>query len=144
MNSTGGSSIRVPWMAHVYVWVFVVALGASPAIVMMFMDRGSPIPAGDWAWAIVAMIGIQVLFWYAQVRCTSEKFRYWDGLLLVAAFMFTGWVYMSALVVFPALLVTILISVFLSLYYSVVPPSGNAVLKFHKLIAFFHKHRMRQ
>src|ERR1700733_202059 len=103
MNSTSGSSIRVPWMAHVYVWVFVVVLGASPAIAVILMDRGSPIPVGDWTWAIVTMIGIQVLFWYAQVRCTSDKLRYWDGLLLVAAYMFTGWIYISAIFVFPAL-----------------------------------------
>ncbi len=91
------------------------------------------------------MIVIQVLFWYSQKRCSSKALSYWDGLLFVAAFMSAGWIYFALVFVPPALLLVFLVSVGLSLYYDLAPRSEtNAAYRFHQMVTFFHKNRMRQ
>lgn len=136
--------LRFSWFTHAYVWMFLVALSTTPVIAVLLLRRGFPIDTADWEATIAAMFCIQVLFWYSQKRCSSEVLSYWNGLLFVAAFMSTGWVYFSMAFIFPALLLVFLASIGLSVYYDLFPSKMNAAFRFHQMIHFFQKNRMRQ
>jgi len=131
-------------MIHAYVWVFLIALGMTPVILVLLKRRSFPTEPSDWILAIIEMIGIQILFWYVQRRCSSENLSYWDGLLYVAAFNETGWPYLSMVFVFPSLLLIFIASMSLSIYYEFVPPSAKAAFQFHRMISFFYRNRMLQ
>ena len=136
--------LRFSLFTQVCVGFFFIALSVSPVAIFLLLRRGQPIADVDWILPIVGVGVIQALFWYADKRCSSENLSYWNGLLFVAAFMSTGWIYMSMLLIFPALLVAFLASVGLALYYDLTFTPGKAAFKFHRLVHTFHQHRMRQ
>jgi hypothetical protein len=137
-------SVRFPWMVHAYVWVFLIALGLAPVISVLLRRRYSPVSLTDWVSAIMLMAVIQALFLYSQKRCSSDKLSYWNGLLYVAAFMSTGWSYLSMVFVFPTLLIVFIASITLSIYYDLAPSRVNAAFQFHRIVSFFYKNRMVQ
>lgn len=64
----------------------------------------------SWAVAAGGVIASHLLFSYTLRRCSSARLSFWNGLLVVAHSMRTGWLSMSAALALPALLFTIFAS----------------------------------
>jgi len=58
--------------------------------------------------------------------------------------MMTGWTYLSLFFVFPALLITFIASVGLATFNDLSGTRQRSSQSFHRLVAAFHRHRMRQ
>jgi hypothetical protein len=83
-------------------------------------------------------------FWHASLRCSSERLRYRDGLLWVAAAMIAGTMYMSFFLVPPVLLVVFSISVMIAVYGDIRRDPGYAPERWSRVIHYFYRNRMMQ
>jgi hypothetical protein len=83
-------------------------------------------------------------YWYANLRCSSERLRYRDGLLAVAASMMAGTMYMSFFMVLPVLFVVFSGSVLIAFYGDIRGGPGYAPARWLRLIQYFHRNRMVQ
>jgi hypothetical protein len=136
--------LRVPLFAHIYTWLFLLVLSVWPLAVPALLSRHSAVPSSTWATALAAIALIQIAFWYAQLRCSNQSLSYWNGLLVVAASMSTGWAQMSLIIVLPSLLVVFVASIVLTLYSEIRGAPQEAPLRFQRLLRWFYGNRMRQ
>jgi hypothetical protein len=136
--------LRFPLMVHVYVWTFLVGIGVSPVLVLLLRRHTHPITPDAWISAIAMIIAIQLLFFYAQRRCSSQALSFWNGLMYVAAFMETGWPYLSIVFVYPSLLAVFILSIALSLYSDMTLAPSRASIQYRRMVGFFYKYRMHQ
>jgi hypothetical protein len=122
---------------------FFLLLGFLPICLTATIGRGAVIPA-DWLASLMWPVVIAVLYGYAQRRCSSDRMRFSDGLLWVTASMMTGWLYLSFIIVLPALLIVFSGSVLIALYGNISRAPRYSQAKFHRLIYYFYRNRMRQ
>jgi hypothetical protein len=91
-----------------------------------------------WPGVIIA------LAFSAPRRCSSDRMCFRDGLLWVTASMMTGWVYMSFLTVWPELLVVFWGSIVVAIYGDLNRAPGYSQARWHRLVSYFYRNRMRQ
>lgn len=138
------SSVRVPVFAHVYTWGFLIALVGWP-----FLGQAVPAHRPEFllqSWRVdlaVAVFTIAMLS-YAHWRCSSEKLRFWDGLLVVSASMMTGWIYNTLVLLLPALTYTFLASIYFAVLSDIRRQPLKARERFHRFVYRMYQNRMRQ
>jgi hypothetical protein len=139
-----GKRVKVSAFAHFYTWLFIFALFLWPLFALAIRANSAEVQTQTWVlgFGVVAItIG---LFFYAWIRCSSERLSYWDGLLVVSASMMTGWVYNTIVVLLPALLYTFIASVYFSVIADTRYKTEDACVRFHKLVYRMYQKRMRQ
>ncbi len=136
--------LRFSPFVYFYVCLFFSILALLPVWVAFATNVGALLPLpyrlGSLIW--LAMVG--GCYWYATLRCSSERLRYWDGLLLVAASMMAGTMYMSFLMVLPVLFVVFSGSVLIAINGDIRGAPGYAPARWLRLIQYFHRNRMVQ
>jgi hypothetical protein len=90
------------------------------------------------AWPIIAA----ALFSWVNVRCSSVRLRYWDGLLHAAALSSTGWEYVSFFLGFLAVLAVLISSACIAIYGAICLDPDKTKTDYLRLIQFFYRHRM--
>jgi len=135
---------RFSIFASFYAALFVAGLVAAPLLAAARLSSHQPVPVTAWATAGAVSILVLALFAYANARCSSERLTYREGLLFVTSSMMTGWTYLSLLFVFPALLFTFIASVGIAIVNDIAGTRQRSAQTFHRLVAGFHRHRMRQ
>ena len=86
---------RFRFARHLELWLDLILIGFLPLYVVLEKMNTTVVPPGylraALAWPIVAA----ALFSWVNVRCSSARMRYWDGLLYAATLSSTGWEYVS-------------------------------------------------
>ena len=90
------------------------------------------------AWPIITA----ALFSWVNVRCSSDRLPYWDGLLYAAASTSIGWGYVSSFFGFLAVLAVLVSSAFIAIYGAIRLDPDNTKTDYLRLIQFFYRHRM--
>jgi len=135
---------RFSAFAQFYALLFFGALLGTPLFLLAIIGRQQPVPVVAWATASAFSLCMVALVAYASTRCSSERLSYREGMLFVTSYMMTGWSALSLVFVMPALLATFLVSVALALFYDLSGRRPKAALAFHRWVAIFYRHRMRQ
>jgi hypothetical protein len=129
---------------YFYVCLFFSMLALLPAWVAFGSDSGAQLPLqyrlGSIVW--IALVGGS--YWYANLRCSSERLRYREGLLWVAASMMAGTTSMAFFMVLPVLFVVFFGSVLIALSGDLRGVPGYAPARWLRLIQYFHRNRMVQ
>ena len=115
----------------------VLAVSLAPLLAYWSRIRAGKMDVEDWAIALIGMVVIQIFFWHAPRRCSSDQLSYWRGVTVAAQCMRTGWTWLDmaiALVTLPPLLVASFFFIFAK------APSTS----FHRLVHFYYQHRMEQ
>lgn len=133
----------VPTYIHVYLWVALVVLSVVPFfaafIATIDATAGQTITA-----AILAVVLFQAVFWFARVRCTSPDLSYWDGLLLVTAYMTIGVGGVSLIMSGFCAMVTAIASIGIALVGLFKSDPQFSSRHFRGLVMFFGRQRMYQ
>jgi len=127
---------------YFYLVTFFLLLGFLPICLTATIGRAATAPT-YWLASLMWPAVIAVLWGYAQRRCSSDRMPFSDGLLWVTASMMTGWLYMSFIVVFPVLFVVFSGSVLIALYGDIRRTPWDSRAKWHRLIYYFYRNRMR-
>ncbi len=138
--STAPVKLDVPWQIHAYVWIFMVAFGLSP-LLLVVAPREQVDPANGW-YALMAVGLLQSLFWVAQLCCSTRDLTYWEGLLIAAASVETGVFMISLPLSFFVLLFTVAESFLFAFSHDPSSPTRNATLCYGKLIIAIHRSRL--
>jgi amino acid transporter len=134
---------RFSLFVYFYLVTFFLLLGFLPICLVATIGRVVVLPR-FWVVSLIWPFGMIALAFYAQRRCSSERMHFRDGLLWITASMMTGWVYMSFLTVWPALLVAFWGSVFFAIYGDLNRAPGYSPARWHRLVSYFYRNRMRQ
>ena len=128
---------------QLYVVSFFLLLAGVPILLRSVVERmmGGP---GFWITAVLWPLVIAVFWFYADRRCSSERLGFKDGLLWVAGSMTAGWVYLSFVLVFPALLVVFFLSVLIAIVGDLRRSPTYPKATWSKMVHFFYRNRMRQ
>ena len=129
--------------AYFYLVAFFVLLAALPLVVMAASDRGTEL-TDRWIVSTVWVGVIAGLWFYANRWCSSDRMRLSDGLLFVTSSMMMGWVYISFVLVFPALLLAFTGSVFVAVSGNIRRAPGYSQTQWLRLVRFFYRNRMVQ
>ena len=139
-NTQPPEKLQAPWFVHVYVWIFMIVLGVSPALYVLGTVESMQL--SETSGALGGVLLIQVLLWIAQRRCSSEDLSYWEGLLVAAASMTTGIAPITLVLSFGVLLFTVAISFVFALIPDGTHPLHHASIRYSKLIIAIHRHRL--
>ncbi len=134
---------RFSSFVYFYLVTFFLLLSFLPVAIVRAIAKTSVRPGyslASLAWPVV----VAFLWLYAQKRCSADRLRFGDGLLWTTRSMMTGWLWMSFFTVIPGLLVVFWGSVGIALYGDVTRKPGFAHAKFHGLVSYFFRNRMRQ
>jgi hypothetical protein len=134
---------RFSLFVYFYLVTFFLLLAFLPICLTATIGRETTVPA-YWLASLMWPAMIAVLWGYAQRRCSSDRMRFSDGLLWVTASMMTGWLFMSFIFVLPVLLVVFSGSVLIALYGDIRRAPGYSQTKWHRLVCYFYRNRMRQ
>lgn len=93
--------------------------------------------APHWIGALIASLAITALLWWVERRCSRDDRSYRDGLLVIAASVSCGWMFMDIVFVLCAIIVAQCVSCVLAL-------TLDAPARFQHLVAWFYRHRMYQ
>jgi hypothetical protein len=107
---------RFSILVNFYVLLFFSIASFLPAWAVFATSLGNRFPLPCRLAAVSWPAAVAGLYRYASNRCSDERLRYQDGLRWVAASLTTGWLYMSAVLVLPVLLVVFVESVMIALY----------------------------
>jgi type III secretory pathway component EscS len=135
---------RFSLFAYFYGLLFVCLLFGAPLLGVAAIDKHQTIPATAWAVAGSLSFCLAASFAYANARCSGERLTYREGLLYVTSCVMAGSHYFSLIFVMPAILVTFLASVVISLYYDLTGSRQKAAPTFYRWVAIFSRHRLRQ
>ncbi len=139
-TNTTADRLQAPVRTHVYVWIFMITMGVSP--LLYSLGTREYLETRNWPGACIAVVLIQVLFWIAQRRCSSEDLTYWEGLLVVAAAVETGSYLISLPLAFLMLLFTFAASLFFALLHDPRSAARHAPLCFGRMIVAIHRRRL--
>jgi hypothetical protein len=134
---------RFSLFVYFYLVSFFLLLGLLPICLVATIGRLAMSP-GYWLASLIWPLVIIALVFYAQRRCSSDRMRFRDGMLWVTASMMTGWVYMSFFTVWPVLLVVFWGSVFFAIYGDLNRAPGYSQARWHRLVSYLYRNRMRQ
>ncbi len=134
---------RFSHFVYFYLVTFLLLLGFLPVAIVRAVDK-TPVRPGYLLASLTWPVVVAFLWLYAQKRCSTDRLRFGDGLLWVTRSMMTGWLWMSFFTVIPGLLVVFCGSVGTALYGDIIRNPGFAQAKFHGLVSYFFRNRMRQ
>ena len=129
--------LHVSVFTRINVALGVLLFSLAPLLFAAGRIRAGAMRPEQWAVVIGALIGLQLLLFAAQKRCSSEDLPFWRGLLLVGAAMRTGWIYTDLLIA----LLAVPFALFASLLFLA---SSNPPHRFYRLVYRFYEHRMHQ
>jgi len=132
---------RFSVVVYFYLVSFFLLLGFLPVVLTAARRAVSP---GRWVASVVWVGMIAGLGYYADRWCSSERMRFSDGLLWVTSSMMMGWVYLSFLFVFPALLLAFMGSILVALSGNLRRAPEYSQTQWLRLVHFFYRNRMRQ
>lgn len=132
--------LQAPWNAHLYVWIFMIVLGVSPALCVLGPEE--IIHPIDAVGAIIAVVLMQNLMWIAQRRCSSEDLTYWEGLLVAATSMTTGIMPITFALAFCMLMFTVAASFVYALMHDGMDARRHASIRYSRLIIAIHRRRL--
>jgi hypothetical protein len=118
----------------------MITVGVSP--LLYSLETREYLETRYWPGAFAAVVFIQLLFWIAQRRCSSEDLTYWEGLLVVAASVETGSYLISLPLAFLMLLFTFVASLFFALLHNPRRAARYAPLCFGRMVVAIHKRRL--
>jgi hypothetical protein len=138
-------AVRPRFSVPVYFYLvsFFLLLGFLPVVLTATVARGA-VSSGRWIASIVWAVVIAGLWHYANRWCSSDRMRFSDGLLWVTSSMMMGWVYMSFIFVFPALLLAFTGSVLVALSGNIRRAPDYSQTQWLRLVHFFYRNRMKQ
>ena len=131
-------------MTHCYYWAFVALVLGAPLAYVFANGVSRPIPVTSFGLAVMLSLFAGLLLWASHRQCSTERMTYREGMLFITGSMMTGWTYLSLLVVFPALLGTFLVVGIYALCSLAKSDSDWAQARFHRVVGFCYRNRMRQ
>jgi hypothetical protein len=129
---------------YFYVVLFFSILALLPVWVVFATDLRARLPLPYRLGSLIWLALVVGSYWYANLRCSTERLRYRNGLLSVAASMMAGTMYMSFFMVLPVLFVVFFGSVLIAFYGDIRGGPGYAPARWLRLIQYFHRNRMVQ
>ncbi|GAB3374466.1 hypothetical protein GCM10027431_27040 [Lysobacter rhizosphaerae] len=126
---------------NLYLGVFVGLLLAAPFLLLAPWRSGSSLA---WGASASGALLTALLLWLSNRQCSSHLVSYREGLLFVTESMMTGWSLLSAVFVFPALLIAAMASCAISAIYLPLGGKAKSAPAFYRVVKFFHSHRMLQ
>jgi heme/copper-type cytochrome/quinol oxidase subunit 4 len=135
---------RLPPLAIAYTGLFLLVLTIVPALVVCTLAADSfSVPAVTGLAFAVTTLWL-LLFWHVQRRCSSERLSCGRGLVIIAAYLSTGWAYFSFLFVIPGLLIASVASLVIVLQSELQGAPERTAPRFEDLVRRFYRYRMRQ
>jgi hypothetical protein len=131
---------RFSLVVYSYLTVFFLLLGFAPVYFIASVSQG----IGAWLACFVWLAVIAGLTFYAHRRFSTDQMSFREGLLWVTASTMTGWMYFSFVVVLPSLLFVFFASAFIAIYGDLRRKPEYARAKWHRLVRYFYRNRMRQ
>ena len=136
--------IAFPAFSHVYL-VFCVALVVfSPFLFAAIDFRKEHVTVAVWGVAAFVSFLMLILLLISNKCVSTDNLSYREGLLYIATYCRTGWVYNTMVIVAPVLIFSFFYAVLFSVVEMVSRKRGYAAMRFHKLIRFAYAHRARQ
>ncbi len=130
--------------AYFYVCLFFLLVGFLPVWTVFATGLGTLLPSPCRAASLGWPALIAAFFWYASLRCSSERLGYWHGLLWVAGSMLAGTLYMSFFLILPVLMVVFSGSVLIACFGDIRRDPSYAPDRWLRLIQYFYRNRMVQ
>jgi len=127
-----------------YFWLVSSLLGLSPVGIVSSIASREDVPLRWWIASILWPVFLAVLFWYGARHCSSDKMRFHDGLLWVTRSAIGGSMFMSFILVPPALLASFLGAISFAIYSDLRSQPQFAPVKWAQLVSFFYRNRMRR
>jgi hypothetical protein len=138
MDFAPAISAKPSVFTRIYFAAGVLLFSLSPlALAMAFRIGADSNEAVDFETALIAIVALQGLLWFAQRRCGTADRPYWRSLLVIASYLSTGWPYIDVVLVPAALILAILLSCALAF-------SGSAPERMSRLVYWFYDYRMHQ
>jgi len=138
--SKGRPRFRVT--SHMVVWMDLILIGFLPLYVVLERMNNTAVPPGYFRAALAWPIIAAALFSWVNVRCSSDRLLYWDGLLYATASMSVGWFGLYFFMGFFAVLAVLISSAFISIYGAIRSDPDKTKTDYLRLIQFFYRHRM--
>jgi hypothetical protein len=135
---------RFSFFTNLYALLFVAAALLTPILWAAILSRHAVVGESAWLIACSSSVLVGVAFLYANARCSSSRLTFREGMLFVAASMSTGWMYMSLFFSLAGLAIAFAAAVGLSLYNDITRSPAQSPIVFHRVVAAFYRHRMRQ
>lgn len=142
--SLKGPQQKFPFPTRIFTWVAFSLLLFMPLFLVCSQALVSPVSERSWIKAVLWMFGVFSALSYARMRCTSDRLPYIDGLMFVVSSMSGVWGGLRIILTLPLLVLIILISVAISIFYDLIGKPTAAPIQYHKTIGLIYKNRLRQ
>ncbi|MET7141815.1 hypothetical protein M3S04_00765 [Xanthomonas sp. PPL139] len=124
-----------------YFAIFIGMFLAAPLLLMTPWHARNP---NAWLLSLGAMGVLLSLLLLCHRQCSGPSLSFTEGLLFVTGFMMTGWSMLSAVFVFPALLLVTLAAIIVSAACLPLGGRTRSATLFHRLVLFVYRHRLIQ
>jgi ABC-type protease/lipase transport system fused ATPase/permease subunit len=136
---------QFPFSTNAYLGVIASSIILFPIELEAIRSKATLITPSNWYVAIFIVLITVVLLFYANIRCSSEKLSYIQGLQFVTSFMRgAGLMYITMFLIFLSLCIVFPASFAISIYGDLTRKNNLTPIRYHKLVLLFHKHRARQ
>lgn len=136
--------VTFPTTSYVYLIGCVLLFLASPLFVTAIDARHERLTPVAWLVAAIVSALFLVLLMLSHKYVTTDRLSYREGLLYIASYCRTGWVYNTLAVVAPVLMFSFVYVAFLSTTEMISRKRGFAAIYFYRLIMFMYNHRAIQ
>lgn len=135
---------KFPAYVQFFTWLFIAIYSLSPLAICYKLSTKSILPPHAWSWAVLSVIGLQIIFFYVQHRCSSEELSYWEGMNYTSYSMNAGTSSVAFFLILPSLSLLFVLSLPIALYGEVRRNPKLSQKYFYNLVNFFYKNRMVQ
>ncbi len=134
-------TVTFPTTSHVYLIGCALLFLASPLFITAIDSRHEHLTSVAWWVAAIISALFLVLLMLSHKYVSTDKLSYREGLLYLASYCRTGWLYQTLVVVVPVLVLAFVYVAFLSTTEMISRKRGFAAMHFHKFIMFAYQHR---
>jgi len=138
------TKVSVGLHVHLYVGLAVLAVSAVPFFLVIYLADPVDTSARVLVEALAAVALLHVALAIAARACSTEQLKFWDGLRLITAYMTIGVGGSAMLIATPSAMVALIASLTIATIGLVKREPTWAPHHYHRMIAFFHRHRMYQ